>query len=955
MMLPTHLGTAAPASRGVKMAGAVSRTPLRCGSNHRSTLHRNSRQLLGRSIVPDGKRADTLESRIQVIQDPETASGHQTPARPVGPWTVTIKTSKQSFLGKTLGLSLKVINENGERSSPILVDSKSWKEDKYERPSGFDGLVHIGTNIPGPTPLAIEVQQTFANPKDADDFVNRTFIVNIEFKGSNGQTVTFLANSWITKDARIFFPGDALLPSKTPAALLKLRQKELNDLKGVDNPKAKDTRTFDDRIYEYQTYNDLSLDPAKWKDGGKREPLGGSSLPYPRRIRTGRPNYVVDGKDTGIEVVAPKRPVVSSAALKLMNGQIELAVPWLPMDDDFDNVKTLCFQIGNIAAVLPMIQEAVPILGSSKGKIDHYDDVKEILALYDDDDGVLGPDHSSLLGKVVEKLRVRFSNNIRKYIAEKLAQMKDDDSDIANLLRIGSTVLTPAVKNTPILDNLFEYPPPRAIANRTEAWRTDEELGRQMLAGQNPFTLEAITQLPANSSITEKDIAPFLEGHTVAQLAQGQKRRLFAIDYYTHLVSELDAVNAQKTIGDPRVQHAGHCILYLRNDGHLVPVAIDLTAKTGEKPAVYTPASPATVWFVAKAIFKTLDSAWHQLVCHWMRTHACMEPYLIATRRNLSVMHPIFKLIMPHFRYTMAINGNARATLVNADAPLEHLFTAGGLIMPLGSKVYRDTWRFDQQSLPADLKLRGILDSEGKLVVDDYPYAQDGLLIWNALEKYFTNYINHYYASDDVIKADPELQAWWKDILVNGHPDKKEGWPSLNTRADLLQITTTMAWVGAGHHTAVNFGQYDYSGFMPDHASLVTKPMPRPGQPEYQTLEKTKPGKDADKLLLSYLSGKATSVQYYLIVKTLSGHAEDEQYLSDEKATEEWHTDPAAIGFHRQFVDEIKKSMVTIDQRNADPAMVSRNPAKAGLPYKLLYAASGPGMTSQGVPFSVST
>ena len=47
------------------------------------------------------------------------------------------------------------------------------------------------------------------------------------------------------------------------------------------------------------------------------------------------------------------------------------------------------------------------------------------------------------------------------------------------------------------------------------------------------------------------------------------------------------------------------------------------------------------VWLVAKAIFASLDSGIHQLVSHWLRTHACQEPYILAADRCLSVMHPV--------------------------------------------------------------------------------------------------------------------------------------------------------------------------------------------------------------------------------------------------------------------------------------------------------------------------
>ena len=55
----------------------------------------------------------------------------------------------------------------------------------------------------------------------------------------------------------------------------------------------------------------------------------------------------------------------------------------------------------------------------------------------------------------------------------------------------------------------------------------------------------------------------------------------------------------------------------------------------------------------------------HQLSTHYFSCHAAMEAYAVATMRTLPDAHPINKLLRPHFRYTMAINSRARATLIN--------------------------------------------------------------------------------------------------------------------------------------------------------------------------------------------------------------------------------------------------------------------------------------------------
>ena len=86
-----------------------------------------------------------------------------------------------------------------------------------------------------------------------------------------------------------------------------------------------------------------------------------------------------------------------------------------------------------------------------------------------------------------------------------------------------------------------------------------------------------------------------------------------------------------------------------------------------------------------------------------LRTHACTEPYIIATRRQLSAAHPVYALLHPHFKYTMPINRNARQKLINAGGVIESSFSPGSFCLRVCSAIYGLDWRFDKEALPADL------------------------------------------------------------------------------------------------------------------------------------------------------------------------------------------------------------------------------------------------------------
>jgi hypothetical protein len=65
----------------------------------------------------------------------------------------------------------------------------------------------------------------------------------------------------------------------------------------------------------------------------------------------------------------------------------------------------------------------------------------------------------------------------------------------------------------------------------------------------------------------------------------------------------------------------------------------------------------------------------------------------------------VTKLMLPHFRYTLNINCNARQSLINEGGTIETGFTPGAYALRLSSAAYK-SWRFKQQALPTELVSR---------------------------------------------------------------------------------------------------------------------------------------------------------------------------------------------------------------------------------------------------------
>lgn len=241
-----------------------------------------------------------------------------------------------------------------------------------------------------------------------------------------------------------------------------------------------------------------------------------------------------------------------------------------------------------------------------------------------------------------------------------------------------------------------------------------------------------------------------------------------------------------------------------------------------------------------------------------------------------------------------------------------------------------------------------------RLLIEDYPFAVDGLEIWSAIETWVTEYCSVYYATDNVVRSDTELQKWWEELRNEGHGDKKAEpwWPEMHTRAELIQSCTIIIWVASALHAAVNFGQWPYAGYLPNRPTISRRFMPEPGTAEYAELE-TNP----DGAFLKTITSQLQTLLGVSLIEVLSRHATDEIYLG-QRDTPEWTSDGEALAAFGRFGEKLIEIEKRITERNRDERLKNRvGPIK--MPYTLLYPSTSDysregGLTGKGIPNSIS-
>ncbi|KAK2892452.1 hypothetical protein Q8A67_012440 [Cirrhinus molitorella] len=430
-------------------------------------------------------------------------------------------------------------------------------------------------------------------------------------------------------------------------------------------------------------------------------------------------------------------------------------------------------------------------------------------------------------------------------------------------------------------------------------WNKDNFFGYQFLNGCNPVMISKCMNLPDKFAVTQEMVKGSLDRGLTLQ-EELKAGNIYIADY-----GILEGVQANDT--DPNTKQylaAPFCLLYKNSHNEIVPIAIQLSRQTtaGVGNTVFLPSDNQYDWMLAKMWVKSSDFSVHQLVTHLLRTHLISEVFAIAMYRQLAAVHPIFKLLIPHVRFTIAINTAAREKLISTSGLFDRANSTGGSALVQVIQKAMKTLTYKSLCFPEALKTRGV---DNKDDLPNYYYRDDGMMVWEAVKSYVSDVVRIYYSSDKTVQEDEEIQAFVQDVCISGMkncPKDCEFPNSLKTREELVEYLTVVIFTASAQHAAVNFGQYDWFAWIPNSPSTMRKPPP------------TQKGKVDMKYIIESLPDRGRACWHLGAVWALSQFQDEEVYLG--VYPDRHFTEQAVIEATKTFRKKLGEVTMIIKTRN---------------------------------------
>lgn len=416
-----------------------------------------------------------------------------------------------------------------------------------------------------------------------------------------------------------------------------------------------------------------------------------------------------------------------------------------------------------------------------------------------------------------------------------------------------------------------------------EHWKEDWFFAYQFLNGSNPRNITRLKKVPSNFLVTGDMVQSSLIPTTTLN-EELKKGNIFLVDH-----AILDGIPANVIRNSPQYIAAPLCLLYEHPEKGLIPIAIQLEQKPDKDTPVFLPSDPPLAWLLAKMWVRHAEFQVFQLLSHLLRTHLMVEVICVATLRQLPAVHPIYKLLTPHLRYTLEINCRGRTQLLSPEGIFKRVVSTGGDgLLILAQREYKVlTYRSLQPKF--DFLDRGVTKVKG------YVYRDYSLMLWDVIQNFVSGIVSLYYQCDSDVQEDSELQAWIHDVAVEGFVDVPEfGLASdMKTKEELITLLSVAIFTSTAQHAATNNGQFDWCAWVPNTPCTMRHPPPR----------------DKDAVTMEMIMDTLPDISQSCVQMAITWHLGRAQpdAIPMGQYVEQYFTEPAALKVIDKFRKELKE------------------------------------------------
>lgn len=270
------------------------------------------------------------------------------------------------------------------------------------------------------------------------------------------------------------------------------------------------------------------------------------------------------------------------------------------------------------------------------------------------------------------------------------------------------------------------------------------------------------------------------------ELASLDPDELYLIDL--RIVGSVKAVKGAKDVFTPAT------MVLMRRDPaskELTPVAVNIANPATGQAVTYTRGNATeAAWIYALEAARTSVTIWGIAIGHVYHWHLATASLLMTWRKTVSEGHGLHRLIAPHAKHTIGFDDVLLLLWGQIVPPMS--IGSGLDFLGVADRFARGRTFFDDDP-PATIARLGLRqeDFTKEIPWDLFPVIQYQMRVWVGVTGYVQVFVDHFFATDEIVADDADLQAWVRASADPGNGNIV-GLGSVQTRAELSEFLLSL-------------------------------------------------------------------------------------------------------------------------------------------------------------------